>query len=115
MDEEQSAFESYRSSFVRKKSETVVQQVTADIDSLRVLFENYESESAVQNSLDGAFIHFLKVNYGIHTIKLWYQSSFTSRLETNMVDTFQEIFGRSFDEVMGIFRRALITGNIHIE
>lgn len=105
------AFDNYRSTIVRgdgngTKYTQVFSRITADL--LQIMKSCERNEKNTDSKLIGAFIHFLKVTYGIEKIKVWYQNA-SADYAGPASDMFSEIFGISLSEViMRNFNNALV-------
>jgi len=102
-----SAFASYKSGFRRSLADA-----GNSVDTLRnwleqdIAADQWEGTSA-EYSRAGAFIHFLKTQFGIGKVKTWYQVVDTDQ-DSLAEDTFRAVFDREFMGVINAFIDSLL-------
>lgn len=81
-----------------------------DLDSMKICLEqNKWNGSLKEYEQAGAFIHYLKSEFGIKKVKDWYQSCMQT-VKIVPADTFSKIFKISLDDAIANFRYALVSG-----
>jgi hypothetical protein len=108
-----SAFSRYQNTIKRMKKNNP-DYLEIELERMKICLERnnwYTSYEEYEQA--GAFIHFLKAEFGIKKVKDWYQSCI---VETGVIvpaGTFSKIFKISLDSVIDKFEYALVSGKAY--